>query len=133
MISFILPMDPVAKGRPRVTKGGWTYTPEETKEAEALVRFYAEKVHELKGLKLKAVRLHLEFFVKRPQKPKWHLPVVRPDVDNYAKLVMDALNGYAWADDSQVTTLICRKVYALAEPHIKVSIEEDDICMKFTE
>lgn len=31
--------------------------------------------------------------------------VGKPDADNVAKLVMDALNGHAYADDSQVTCL----------------------------
>lgn len=31
--------------------------------------------------------------------------VVRPDADNVAKLVLDALNGAAWEDDTQVVSL----------------------------
>lgn len=34
----------------------------------------------------------------------------RPDVDNLCKLVMDALNGVAWKDDGQVSTLWAHKV-----------------------
>lgn len=33
----------------------------------------------------------------------------RPDLDNLAKLVLDALNGIAYHDDGQVSTLVCRK------------------------
>ena len=33
----------------------------------------------------------------------------KPDADNVAKLVLDALNGIAWADDSQVTHLEVRQ------------------------
>lgn len=36
----------------------------------------------------------------------------KPDVDNIAKLVMDALNGLAWHDDSQVVSLSAHKAYA---------------------
>ena len=32
-----------------------------------------------------------------------------PDVDNVAKLVMDALNGVAWGDDAQVVALVACK------------------------
>ena len=31
--------------------------------------------------------------------------VVKPDADNVAKLVLDGLNGVAWADDAQVVAL----------------------------
>lgn len=33
----------------------------------------------------------------------------RPDVDNYAKCFLDALNGVAWHDDAQVTRLTVTK------------------------
>ncbi len=33
----------------------------------------------------------------------------KPDADNIAKSVMDALNGMAWEDDAQVTELTVRK------------------------
>lgn len=35
--------------------------------------------------------------------------VVKPDTDNIAKLVLDALNGYAYEDDSQVVWLLVSK------------------------
>lgn len=35
--------------------------------------------------------------------------VVKPDIDNVLKLVMDALNGVAWHDDSQVNRIIAGK------------------------
>ena len=35
----------------------------------------------------------------------------RPDVDNISKIVMDALNGIAWHDDSQVISILARKQY----------------------
>jgi Holliday junction resolvase RusA-like endonuclease len=36
--------------------------------------------------------------------------VTRPDIDNLAKLVLDALNGVAWEDDNQVAMLYAIKV-----------------------
>lgn len=49
-------------------------------------------------------------------------PTVKPDVDNIAKVILDALNGLAYADDKQVTTLIVKKFYA-DEPFVKVILE----------
>ena len=36
---------------------------------------------------------------------------MKPDADNVAKLVKDALNGVAYADDAQVSELTVRKVW----------------------
>jgi Holliday junction resolvase RusA-like endonuclease len=36
----------------------------------------------------------------------------RPDLDNYTKAVMDALNGLMWRDDSLVAELVAEKRYA---------------------
>jgi Holliday junction resolvase RusA-like endonuclease len=39
-------------------------------------------------------------------------PTTKPDVDNYAKLICDALNGIAYVDDSQIVTLEIKKHYS---------------------
>lgn len=39
----------------------------------------------------------------------WH--VGRPDLDNIQKLILDALNKLAWADDGQVAVIECAKRY----------------------
>lgn len=49
------------------------------------------------------------------------LPVVRPDVDNVAKSVLDALNGAAYMDDRQVVMLHLTKHYD-ATPRVVVDI-----------
>jgi Holliday junction resolvase RusA-like endonuclease len=50
----------------------------------------------------------------------------KPDTDNIVKAVMDALNGAAYHDDSQVTTLHVYKRYGIA-PCVKVWISKEDI------
>jgi Holliday junction resolvase RusA-like endonuclease len=40
-------------------------------------------------------------------------PTTRPDLDNYAKLTLDALNGIIWTDDSQITELRLGKFYSI--------------------
>ena len=47
----------------------------------------------------------------------------RPDVDNLGKAILDALNGVAWIDDSQVTRLYIGKCWgndACTEVEIKI-------------
>lgn len=67
------------------------------------------------------VRIDLTFEFARPQShrrargalkdtaPLFH--VSTPDVDNLAKLALDAMNGRFYRDDSQVVELTARKVY----------------------
>lgn len=45
----------------------------------------------------------------RPKRIVTEPDVYKPDADNIAKLVLDALNGIAWSDDTQVTGLYVYK------------------------
>lgn len=49
------------------------------------------------------------------------VPTKKPDADNIAKIICDALNGVAYMDDTQVIELTVVKKYA-REPKVKVSI-----------
>ena len=64
--------------------------------------------------------------VQRPKQTKLSHP--SPDIDNYAKSVLDALNGYAWTDDTQVVKLEATKSWSSpGEPgEILISIEPFD-------
>jgi Holliday junction resolvase RusA-like endonuclease len=48
-------------------------------------------------------------------------PFKRPDVDNYGKLLLDALNDYAIPDDSQVIHLDVWKLFS-SQPHIEFRV-----------
>ena len=52
------------------------------------------------------------------------LPLVKPDVDNISKAVLDALLGIAYKDDSSVVRVLTRKRYAARdeEPGCAVSV-----------
>jgi len=59
----------------------------------------------------------------KPTAPKWRLS--RPDVDNAAKAVMDALTTLGiWKDDAQVCDLIIHKEYHNGTSHAVIRIEE---------
>lgn len=49
----------------------------------------------------------------RPKSMDFESDLVKPDVDNVAKLVLDALNGFAYQDDSQVVALHVRKTHRI--------------------
>ena len=49
----------------------------------------------------------------------------KPDLDNMAKTVLDALNGLAYIDDSQIYSLTLFKTYS-EQPGTHLIIEEGD-------
>lgn len=53
-----------------------------------------------------------------------YYPTKKPDADNIAKVVCDALNGIAYTDDTQVVDLRVRKRFTESEPKVTVSIRE---------
>jgi len=128
-VTFTVPGPPVGKGRPRMTRRGHTYTPQKTIDAEE--RIAAEARSALDRLAEGPVRLTV-WATFQPAKswPKYRRAAAlgsfhtqKPDVDNLGKLVADALNGIAYADDSQIAEIVCRKIWG-PSPSTVVMIEE---------
>jgi len=57
-----------------------------------------------------------------PKKIEHHIK--KPDLDNLAKSVKDALQGLIYKTDSQIVELILRKRYELYEYGVAVTMEE---------
>ena len=51
-------------------------------------------------------------------------PTKKPDADNIAKVICDALNGVAYGDDTQIIKLSILKAYTEEQPRVQVCIEE---------
>ena len=49
----------------------------------------------------------------------------RPDADNLAKAILDALNVHAYNDDSAVSSLTVRKYQTTGASSVEVTIEEE--------
>ena len=124
MIEFTLAIDPQPKLRPRFSRGR-VYTPSKTVAFESSVALLANRFRPSTAL-LGPLEVSIDFFIKPPQKPKAALPIVKPDIDNFAKSVCDALNGIFWHDDSQICDLRVRKFYdwTTKTGSIRVSISE---------
>ena len=121
---------PQPKERPRVYKGHGI-TPTRTKNYEAMIAraWAAEHPEQLSG------DLHVEIRFFMPTPISWSKqkkeraergiirPSVRPDIDNLVKIILDGLNGVAFADDKQVIELTAAKYYS-ANPRTAILVEE---------
>lgn len=131
MIALMIKGVPVPQGRPRfriVTPKGKkpfvsVYDPETSRKwKEEVMRQAVASGHEmLEG----ALSMELIFYMPRPKslpkKIEYH--VKKPDVDNLAKAVKDAMEGVFYKNDSQVCTLRVKKVYCEDHPGVYVRIE----------
>ena len=112
-------MEPRGKQRPKIVRRpNMPYpvaiTPDQTVNAENRVQGHVAGEWAprppLEGpLQVQIVIRLLKPASKPKKKPCW--PTSKPDSDNYAKLVLDALNGVLWRDDSQVCRLFVEKAY----------------------
>ena len=134
MIYFKINEEPVAKARPKFTRTGHAYTPKKTKTYEEEVKFaFLSQTCEKMPVYPKDVPLIVEAtFAKSVPKSYTKkkreaclsgdmLPTSKPDIDNYLKAVLDAINGLAFEDDSQIVTTIAEKIYA-EEPYVEIKI-----------
>lgn len=130
---IIIPGQPQGKARARtVTRGGVvrSYTPPKTADYEKMVAF----CYRTQGGRYYSddpVRLHIAAFYEIPK--SWSrkkrdeaaasdlLPTVKPDCDNCIKIIADALNGVAYADDKQIISVNLTKRYS-REPRVEVHI-----------
>lgn len=100
------------KRRPKFTRKGRAYDPPANKLEAAEIRIaYAEQVGIWKsdGPIGVAIDVYRKLPKGRPLRVESESDTFKPDVDNIAKAVLDALNGVAFDDDSQVVQLRCSK------------------------
>ena len=135
-LSFTIPGQPVAKGRPRFSTAGRfprAFTPAKTANYESWVKTCAVQAMAGRALMTGPVRLSLNMYFEVPSSwPKWKReaaitdavrPTGRPDIDNVLKAIKDACNGLIWRDDAQIVQVHCDKAYD-AEPHVAVRVQE---------
>ena len=136
-IRFTVPGEPTGKGRPRVFKTNGVSratTPQKTLNYENLVKWIvgeSMQVEQLTGeieAEIKAYYAIPKSMTKKNrqliEEGKLH-PTKKPDLDNVAKIILDALNGIAYKDDSQVVRMHIEKEYADDEkPRVEVVLRE---------
>lgn len=130
VFQFIIPGAIRGKGRPRFSRrSGRAYTDDKTQNAEAWVRACAIDA----GARPMLGPLEVTISVTTQIPASWSKrrraealegqvsPTGKPDLDNIAKLICDALNGIAWQDDSQIISMTLCKSYG-ANPSASVEV-----------
>lgn len=133
-VRFTIPGVPVPKARPRVVRGH-AFTPKKTKDYEALVKdVYRLTVGEYLGDSAIVATIDLYFPIPESYSKSKKRRIAegeikhtkRPDVDNCAKAILDALNEIAYKDDSQIVESRIAKHYAIdGETRAEVVLEEE--------
>ena len=147
MIQLTFYLEPVPKAAPRTTFGDGTvrtFNPDKTTQAMAFIKTEAISWANKKGVgafpiyeaKL-PILMSATFKKSRPQSlpKKVLLPAVMPDLDNYCKLLCDALKGVIFDDDGQIVGMMLEKEFVQPGgiPRIEVAFWEarlGDIPMK---
>lgn len=108
-------IDPVAWARAR-SSGNRFFTAPKQSQYKAQIQTVMRR--SFKGRPMEgALSVSLVFTIKRPKsvsEKKRPLPIVKCDLDNLLKIILDSGNGIVWKDDAQVVTLEARKVYGNA-------------------
>ena len=141
-VCFTVPGKPQGKARARTfynpkTKGMSSMTPEKTVLYENLVSTcYLQEAGEGCFPDGAYLKVWIQAFFEIPKsstKARKNammegkiLPDKKPDIDNIAKAVLDALNGVAYRDDTQVVELQMRKKYS-DRPRLEICIEKLEV------
>ena len=140
---FFVPGKPQGKGRPRFSRrGGFvrTYTPERTVsyelsiKAAALVAWQALVLEDEQRKELLGEPCRVSIVARFAVPQSWararrtgaqKLCPGKPDLDNIAKVVLDAAHDVLWRDDKTVQALAVRKRYAVdgEEEGVQVRVE----------
>ena len=141
-ICFTVPGKPQGKARARTfynpkTKGMSSMTPEKTVLYENLIATcYLQEAGDERFSDDAYLKVRIQAFYEIPKsstKTKKAamaageiLPDKKPDIDNIAKAVLDALNEVAYRDDAQAVELQMRKKYS-DRPRLEICIEELEV------
>ncbi len=131
---FEVPGKITGKGRPRVNSyTGIVYTPTKTKDYESLIeQYFLLKYPRFKQIEQRTKVSIIAYFDIPKSTKKSDIegmlnneisPTKKPDIDNIVKIVLDAMNKFAFKDDTQITKLEVEKKYG-NEEKIVVKIEE---------
>lgn len=122
-IHFVVPGAPVPFAR---AGGGVTrkrFTPQRQRNYATQVQWHCQVAMKRGPILKGAIELELlaVFPLPKGKKEMMARHTKRPDADNIAKLVSDALNGFAYKDDAQISDVKIQKRYG-ANPRLVVTL-----------
>lgn len=132
---MILHIEPVEQARPRATYRGrhiTMYDPTKVKKFKKELSQLARSQYKddpLDGMLEVEISFYRQVQKSLSKKERArrlsgeHRPTVKPDLDNYIKSTLDALNGVLWADDARIVDLHAHKYYS-DDPHIEITVTE---------
>jgi len=132
VLRFTVEVEPRPKKRPKVYRWS-TVNPSEEDEKKL-----ADAFRDLPNCPdtpfAGQIRVQFKFFKNPPKStPQWKLPLMEtghirpnksPDLDNYVKLILDALNGILWEDDRYIVEMHSAKYYTTDTPKIEIVMEQ---------
>lgn len=134
VIGIVVHGKPLAKQRPRFTRAGHAYTPDNTVMYENLIRTtFSQKYPDHVPLTC-PVKMQIDAYY--PVASSWSqkktiaalmgaIRPAKPDWDNIGKIFSDALNQIAYVDDAQIYDCTVRKMYGTV-PRVVVTLEWED-------
>jgi Holliday junction resolvase RusA-like endonuclease len=131
MISFQIPGEPLAFARAG-KQGKRHFTPAPQAQFMGVVKMFAQRALEGQPPATGPLRMTIRadylppasWPQKKREKALWKTS--KPDADNLAKIVKDALNKVVYLDDAQIAELTVQKRYCLTAAALTVSIERLD-------
>lgn len=136
VVQLVINEIPKPQPRPRITVRGkyaHAYEPKSITEYKRLVAGKYRSEHKQQLPLTGALSVDVRFYrpiqksiskIERQRRLLGQsLPTVKPDIDNYVKAILDALNGLAFKDDSQIAVLYARKLYS-DNPRTEIEITE---------
>lgn len=128
IIQFLVPGDPVAFARSG-GNGKVRFTPKKQRSHTGVIKHFAMEA--MRSRDIEEGPLSVTVTTSYPIPKSWSkkkkksviFKTSKPDVDNLAKLVMDACNGIVWRDDAQIAVLVTQKSYTdgITGTHVKVA------------
>lgn len=132
---MILDIEPVEQARPRAVRRGkriGMYDPPKVSKFKrelrqlAKNRFGDDPLDGELSVEIKFYRSIQKSLSKKERAKRLsgeNRPIVKPDLDNYVKSTLDALNGVLWVDDARIVELHAFKFYSVS-PRIEVVVKE---------
>lgn len=135
-VIFEVPGEPRGKGRPRFSKTGHAYTDSETRAYEKKIEaYYRKALGAFRWPDSEFISVDITAYYPIPKSATKAAtaamragqvpPSRKPDIDNVMKIVLDALNGVAYKDDSRVVRVEAQKVYSDV-PRIEIRMKGSD-------